>query len=71
MSTSILRYSREFVITVIVITEFDCNKVGGPPKSVQDGAAVLLTLRTTAGNTERGKCRLTNEYPFFLFLIGY
>ncbi len=23
-----------------------------------------------AGNTEQGKCRLTNEYPFFLFLIG-
>ena len=23
------------------------------------------------GNTEQGKCPLTNEYPFFLFLIGY
>ncbi len=23
------------------------------------------------GNTEQGKCRLTNEYPFFLFLIGH
>jgi len=23
-----------------------------------------------AGNTEQGNCRLTNEYPFFLFLIG-
>jgi len=23
-----------------------------------------------AGNTEQGKCQLTNEYPFFLFLIG-
>jgi len=23
------------------------------------------------GNTEHGKCRLTNEYPFFLFLIGH
>jgi len=22
------------------------------------------------GNTEQGKCWLTNEYPFFLFLIG-
>jgi len=28
--------------------------------------------RTRAGNTEQGKCRLTNEYhPFFLFLIGH
>ncbi len=24
----------------------------------------------SAGNTEQGKCRLTNEYPSFLFLIG-
>ncbi len=23
-----------------------------------------------SGNTEQGKCRLTNEYLFFLFLIG-
>ena len=22
------------------------------------------------GNTEQGKSRLTNEYPFFLFIIG-
>ncbi len=23
------------------------------------------------GNTEQGMCQLTNEYPFFLFLIGH
>jgi len=23
------------------------------------------------GNTEQGKCRLTNEYPLFLFFIGH
>jgi hypothetical protein len=27
--------------------------------------------RTRVGNTEEGKCRLTNDYPFFLFLIGH
>jgi len=27
--------------------------------------------RVLAGNNEQGKCRLTNEYPFFLFLIGH
>jgi len=24
----------------------------------------------SSGNAEQGKCRLTNEYPFFLFLLG-
>jgi hypothetical protein len=28
-------------------------------------------LMLMAGNTEQGKCRLTNEYLFFLFLIGH
>jgi len=31
----------------------------------------LFELLTKAGNTEHGKCRLTNEYTFFLFLIGH
>jgi len=30
----------------------------------------LCILRSNPGNTEQGKCWLTNEYPFFLFLIG-
>ena len=28
MSVVFVRYNREFVITVIVITEFDCNYIG-------------------------------------------
>ncbi len=28
-------------------------------------------LRPQSWNTEQGKCRLTKEYPFFLFLIGH
>jgi hypothetical protein len=30
---------------------------------------ILILMR--AGNTEQGKCRLMNEYPFFLFKIGH
>jgi len=28
------------------------------------------SIKSQSGNTEQGKCRLTNEYPFFLFQIG-
>jgi len=30
----------------------------------------LLLKKGKPGNTEQGKCRLTNEYLFFLFFIG-
>ncbi len=29
-----------------------------------------ITVTIYPGNTEQGKCRLTNEYLFFLFFIG-
>ncbi len=31
---------------------------------------VTLLMKVLPGNTEVRKCQLTNEYPFFLFLIG-
>jgi len=46
-STFILRYSREFVITVIVITEFDCRR-----KSYI-GSNIVLSLGSNIVRSER------------------
>ncbi len=36
----------------------------------EDEVVVEIPWSQKSGNTEQGKCQLTNEYPFFLFLIG-
>jgi len=32
---------------------------------------VMQEFLVLSGNTEQGKCRLRNEFPFFLFLVGH
>ncbi len=44
---------------------FKYSKNGLGQQQVNDNS-----IKSQSGNTEQGKCRLTNEYPFFLFQIG-
>ena len=38
---------------------------------INDVRKIFVITLITPGNTEQGKCRLTNEYPFFLFKNGH
>jgi hypothetical protein len=42
-------------------------KMGSSLNIVKIDSSLLQSVSVATGNTEQGKCRMTYEYPFFLF----